>query len=97
MPAMHTRFSRWMAPIPVTRTSVAGWLILAVLVAASLFLLVAYPFATVFIIGALILVTVIAERNRAARVSEDDGCHVAVRTPRVGAGPPPPRPDSRGV
>ncbi len=68
MPSMHTRFSRWIGPLPATKPDIVGWLILAAVGTAILFVLVAHPIGTVVSIGALTLITIVAERRRAVRV-----------------------------
>jgi hypothetical protein len=64
---MHTRFSRWIGPLPVAKPSIIGWLVLAATVAAILSVLVAHPVGAGAGIGALALITVVAERQRRRR------------------------------
>src|SRR4051812_5378542 len=70
MPSMHARFSRWIGPLPVAKPGIVGWLVLAVVVGAILSVFAAHPISTGAGIGALALITVLAERQRTMRVRD---------------------------
>jgi hypothetical protein len=68
MPSMHARFSRWIGPVPVAKPSIIGWLVLAAVVAAILSVFVAHPMITGTGLGALILITIVAQHKRTVRL-----------------------------
>lgn len=56
MPLMHTRFSRWMGPVPQQKPGAAGWLMVIALVAGLLLVLITHPIGTLATIGTLVLI-----------------------------------------
>jgi hypothetical protein len=68
MPSMHARFSRWIGPVPASKPSIVGWLVLAAVLAAILSVFVTHPMSVGAGLGALTLITIVAERKRTMRL-----------------------------
>jgi hypothetical protein len=68
MPSMHARFSRWIGPVPVSKPSIVGWLVLAAVLAAILSVFVTHPVSVGAGLGALTLITIVAEQKRTMRL-----------------------------